>query len=136
VRVLICGDRRWGDWDHREGHYLNTLEVEAVRQVVATLPRGTVIIEGEARGADQLAAMMGRERRGERLVIEPYPADWETYGRAAGPVRNRQMLAEGNPEVCVYFHRDLAASKGTADMVKRCKLAGVPVYSWEEWLAR
>jgi hypothetical protein len=60
------------------------------------------------------------------LPVESFPADWEQYGRAAGPIRNQQML-EAKPDRVFAFHEDLEHSKGTGDMVRRARKAGVPV---------
>jgi len=110
VRVLFCGDRDWTDprpirlaFDQREV---------------------TVCIVGGARGADTLAEDEARDRG---ITVERYDAEWEKYGRAAGPIRNQRMLDEGQPDEVVAFHPNLSASKGTADMVRRTKKYGVPV---------
>lgn len=55
--------------------------------------------------------------------FEEYPADWKRYGMAAGPIRNRRMLKEGKPDIVIAF----AGGRGTADMVRQAKAAGVPV---------
>lgn len=47
--------------------------------------------------------------------------------RQAGPIRNEQMLQEGQPDKVLAFHENLAQSRGTADMVRRAAKAGVPV---------
>lgn len=59
---------------------------------------------------------------------ERYPADWEKHGKAAGPIRNQQMLTEGKPDIVVAFSDNLSNSKGTADMCRRAHKAGLPVY--------
>lgn len=46
-----------------------------------------------------------------------------TNGKAAGPIRNQRMLDEGKPDLVVAF----PGGRGTADMVRRAKAAGVPV---------
>jgi hypothetical protein len=51
------------------------------------------------------------------LEVASYPADWETYGRAAGPVRNKQMVIEGHANGVCAFHNDLEHSRGTRHMV-------------------
>jgi hypothetical protein len=61
------------------------------------------------------------------FTVLPFPADWNTHGKAAGPIRNRQMLKEGKPDVVLAFHEDLGRSKGTADMVRAAKAAGIAV---------
>jgi len=45
------------------------------------------------------------------------------HGRAAGPVRNAQMLAEGKPDFVVAF----PGGRGTADMCKQARARGVKV---------
>lgn len=80
------------------------------------------IIEGEARGADTLAKQWAEERY---LPVEKYPANWDTHGKAAGPIRNKQMLTEGKPDLVIAF---LAPnSRGTANMISQAEKAGVPV---------
>lgn len=99
------------------------------------------LIEGCAKGADSIANWWGRcaptHSHNENLdqhfdvtefVHLPFPADWNRYGRAAGPIRNRQMLTEGKPDLVVAFHDDIESSKGTKDMVTIAEKAGVYVY--------
>lgn len=83
-----------------------------------------VVIEGEALGADTLAREAA-EYFG--IEVERYPANWTLYGRAAGPIRNNQMLTEGKPDLVVAFHHDIEHSKGTKNMVKQAKALGIPV---------
>ena len=111
MRVLVCGDRNW-------------TELDPILQHLAQYADDTIVIEGEARGADRLAAKSAKLLDFE---VWPYPAQWEQYGRAAGLIRNQQMLDDGKPDVVVYFHHNLAESKGTGDMVRRAKRAGIPV---------
>jgi hypothetical protein len=111
MRVLVCGARDWSD-------------IGSIRRTLAALPPDTVVIHGAARGADSLAGEAARELG---LRVRAFPADWARYGKAAGPVRNRQMLVEGKPDRVLAFHADLAGSKGTADMVRQARAAGVAV---------
>ena len=111
--VLICGDRRW------QNH-------EVVRAWLCKLQDWgyDTVVHGACRGADMIA---DEEARALGFDVRPFPAKWKLYGKAAGPVRNQQMLDEGQPEIVVYFHDDLATSAGTADMVKRAQQARVLV---------
>lgn len=111
MKVLICGDR----------HYANYTRIY---DFVKTLPKGTIVIEGGALGADTLAH---RAAQACGLQIETYKADWNRYKRAAGPIRNQQMLDEGKPDVVVAFHDNLATSKGTKNMLRQAFNAGVEV---------
>lgn len=114
MRVLVTGDR---NWTNQEYIY------NALAKVNAQMTQ-TVVIHGCARGADSLAGIAAKQLGMQ--VIE-FPAQWGIYHRAAGPIRNQQMLVEGKPDICLAFHPNLAESKGTADMVRRCRKANIPV---------
>ena len=115
MRILICGDRNYRD-------------ARQIYKWMEPLPKDTVIIQGEAKGADTIvwicAELLG-------LKYESYPADWTTHHLAAGPIRNKQMLEEGKPDFVVWFHKDLPSSKGTANMIKQAGAAGINVSSGE-----
>lgn len=63
------------------------------------------------------------------VQFKEFKADWNKYGKSAGPMRNIQMLKEGKPDVVVAFQ----GGKGTAHMVKIAKEAGVKVIQIEEY---
>jgi hypothetical protein len=114
VIAIFCGDRNWSDAD-------------LIRDVLMRCPPGTIIIEGEARGADTLARIEA-EKCG--FTVLRFPADWKAYGRAAGPVRNTAMLKalldSPDPDKWVIaFHNDIASSKGTKNMVEQARRKGV-----------
>ena len=111
MRVLICGDRNWTD-------------VKAIEDYVRTLPKDTVVIEGEASGADSIARRVA-EKYGLKVVA--YVAQWTTYGRAAGPIRNRQMLEEGKPDIVVAFHNNIESSKGTKNCLRQAEALGIKI---------
>jgi hypothetical protein len=54
----------------------------------------TELHHGNARGVDLGVAGEVRRSRPEVPVI-PHPADWDTHGKAAGPIRNQAMLLTG-----------------------------------------
>lgn len=47
------------------------------------------IIEGEASGVDKIAKQFAQSKN---ISVIEMPADWKAYGRAAGPIRNEQMV--------------------------------------------
>ena len=51
------------------------------------------------------------------MLVNPFPAQWSKYGRAAGPLRNTQMLSEGNPDIVLAFHDNIKRSRGTRNMI-------------------
>lgn len=111
MRILVCGSRDWTD--------SNT-----IYQKLSRYPDNTIIIHGAARGADRLA---GAAAKCLGMPVVEFPADWDRYGRAAGPIRNQQMLDEGKPDLVIACSDDLENSKGTKDMVTRSLKAKLPV---------
>jgi len=118
-RILVCGGRDYGN----RTYFFSFMDrvLETIGGTGENPRRNVVIIHGAARGADSLADDYGSER-GLRVIR--YPADWNTHKKAAGPIRNRLMLTDGQPHVIVAF----PGGNGTADMIRQGKKAGVPVY--------
>ena len=125
-RVLVCGDRNWSD----EYIVIQTLSGLLHEQIVSY--GKLIIIEGCAPGADNVACHFldgcSVHASHDEVKHRHFPANWDRYGRSAGPRRNIQMLEKGKPDVVYAFHDNLAKSKGTKHMVKIAKEAGVPVY--------
>lgn len=114
MKVLVTGDREWDD-------------INRVAELFGRLPPDTIIVHGACRGLDNTAKAVA-EAIG--MPVKDYPADWARYPRAAGPIRNQQMLdLEHRPDEpideCWAFHNNFSESRGTRDMVKRAKKAGI-----------
>ncbi|MBB5222740.1 hypothetical protein HNP73_002676 [Amaricoccus macauensis] len=110
MRVFVCGGRGFTD---RES-------LRSALDRIASGARIDVVIHGDAAGADRLAGEWARLSGIRELA---FPADWERHGRAAGPIRNRRMLVEGEPDLVVAF----PGGRGTANMMRQARAAGVPV---------
>lgn len=108
MRVLVCGGRNYDDVA-RLSAVLNKLHSEAGVDK---------IIEGGANGADRLARQWAYA---QDVSCDTYEADWENQGAFAGPARNKRMLDEGKPDLVIAF----PGGRGTADMVKKARKAGV-----------
>ena len=80
----------------------------------------TVIIHGDAKGADQAAARWAVSRSIPTIVC---PADWQSHGKYAGAIRNQEMLNDHKPDLVVAF----PGGAGTADMVSKAQRAMIPV---------
>jgi hypothetical protein len=110
MRLLVCGGRDFSD-------------TESAYKVLDAMHRALgidVVIEGDARGADRIAGYWARRNRVDNLK---FPADWSKHGKAAGPIRNQQMLVEAKPTHVLAF----PGGRGTADMVGRARAAGVQI---------
>ena len=109
MRILVTGSRNWTD-RAAIAQALLDLRMEGPPVIVhGACPTGADAI------ADELATSWGWE-------IERHPADWDRHGKAAGPLRNQEMVDAG-ADVCVAFpHGD---SRGTRDCMKRATAAGL-----------
>lgn len=115
MRLLVCGDRNWTD-------------KEAIKTRLRYF-KPDVVIHGKARGVDRLAGEAAEELG---IPVIAFPAEWKKYGLAAGPIRNQQMLNEGQPNHVAAFHTDIENSKGTKDMVTRARKAGIPTVVFDK----
>ena len=111
-KILVCGDRYWKD------------EFTIADTLLGIIGPGDTLIHGGAKGADTIAGNVV-SRLGYSVTV--FKAQWDKYGKGAGPVRNQQMIDQ-NPDLVIAFHSDLAESKGTADTVRRANKAGIKVW--------
>ena len=110
MKVLVCGGRDFND-SMTLGSWLGGIHKQGGI---------SLLIHGGARGADFMA---GKFAEWAGIPVKEYAADWYQHGKAAGPIRNQQMLDDGKPDLVVAFE----GGRGTADMVRRAKAAGVRV---------
>jgi len=106
-RYIVCGGR---DYSDRSFVYLNLNKM-------LEYDWNFVLVHGACRGADMLAAGWG-EAAG--VILEPHPANWNELGKAAGMIRNREMLETGVDGVVAF-----PGSVGTAGMVNMARRAHV-----------
>ena len=78
------------------------------------------IVSGGARGADALGERYAREH-GYSLKL--FPADWDKWGKAAGPIRNSQMAGYADALIAFWNGR----SAGTRDMILKAEGKGLRV---------
>ncbi|MBR1697914.1 MAG: DUF2493 domain-containing protein, partial [Anaerovibrio sp.] len=79
-----------------------------------------IIVSGHAPGADTLGERYAHEHG---LKCELYPADWNTHGKAAGPIRNAEMA--NNADALIAFWD--GESRGTKNMIETAKAKGLRV---------
>lgn len=110
-KVLVCGGRDYPD----KSNVFQTLDCYHKTSQIELL------IHGDAPGADSIADEWAEFRE---VPCAAYPADWKKHGKAAGPIRNAQMLREEKPDLVLAF----PGGRGTANMISLAKKAGVPVH--------
>lgn len=84
------------------------------------LPIDTVV-HGDCSGVDKDAAQWASHHS---YTVWAHPADWKKYGKAAGPIRNREMVKIA--DVCVLF----PGGRGTDDMFRAAVDAGLQIYDY------
>ncbi len=108
---LVCGGRAFEDYAMFEA---------AMSDLLALRGCPWRIVHGDATGVDTMAGEWGKRKA---IYVVPCPADWNKHGKAAGPVRNQEMLDKFKPQLVVAF----PGGRGTADMVRRAREVGVDV---------
>ncbi len=119
TRIIIAGSRQFNDY----GKMLKALDEQGVHLINSIDP--IEIISGHASGADTLGEKFAKAY-GYPLKI--FPADWDKYGRAAGPIRNEQMAkyaADADRGILIAF--PVGESRGTRNMIKLAKQYGLEV---------
>ena len=107
MKVLVAGSRTVREDQAPQIHYY--LEAR---------PWISSVVHGGAAGADSIA---GGWAESHFLPVWRIDADWEQYGKAAGPIRNQRMLDE-HPDiemVLAFVDKPINQSRGTLDMVQR-----------------
>ncbi len=113
-RVVVCGGKDFADMDL------------CFRTLDELLPKDSEveIISGRAKGADTFGEEYARSHSMELAV---FPAEWSKYGRAAGPIRNRQMIEYAQQEDALVIAFWNGQSCGTRNTIDFARKAGVEV---------
>ena len=82
----------------------------------------TEVVSGKARGVDTLGEKWAKV---VGVPVKEFPADWEKFGKAAGPIRNKQMGIYSDCAIVIY---NPEISKGSKNMIDTMKKLGKPVY--------
>lgn len=112
MRILITGSRNFSD-----ENLIRRLFTKIKHQ--AKGKKVTIVSGNCPTGADAICEKVAESLGFE---VERYPADWEKYGRAAGPKRNQTMVDAG-AKICLAF--PTSDSIGTYDCIRRAKKAGI-----------
>lgn len=117
MKLIIAGSRDYNNYEVIKRTIDHTLKKEGVPL------EGLIVFSGGAKGVDKCGEWWAKERG---VPVERFPADWELYGKAAGPIRNEMMAEEA--DMLIAFRKN--KSPGTTDMIKRAKQHGLVVVSY------
>ena len=112
LKIVIAGCRYYNNYDEAKD-YIDF----CIREIKKN--NTIVILSGGCRGADAI---------GERYAIEngyeisKFVANWDKYGKAAGPIRNEQMAIEADYIICFWDYK----SRGTKSMIENAKKYSKP----------
>lgn len=110
-RVIIAGGRDFQDYAYLK---------QTMDRLLINITDEIAVVCGEARGADLLGKRYAKERG---YVVHSYPADWNTYGKAAGFVRNKEMAKTADALVAFWDGK----SSGTKHMIETANQFGLKV---------
>lgn len=110
MKLAVTGSRSFNDHAWLERCLLRSFRVGEIEAVIT----------GGARGADALAARFARSHGIPLIVLE---ADWERWGRKAGPIRNTSIVFEADALAAFWD----GVSPGTRDTIAKARRAGLRV---------
>ena len=112
-RVIIAGGREFDDYK------LLCERCDAILVEKAKTHR-IIILSGGAAGADTLGESYARERG---YLVEVHPADWDRYGKRAGPIRNGVMASKAQALIAFWD----GSSPGTRDIIEQAEGKGLAI---------
>lgn len=113
MRVVVCGSRVWTN-------------MQVIKETLDKYHLEKIVV-GDASGADTLVVRYAIENN---IPYQIYKADWNSYGKAAGPRRNKQML-ETQPQLVIGFLLSTEPNKGTLNTLSQARRMNIP--SVEIW---
>lgn len=111
MRILVCGGRDYADRD---------CLCYVLNLTLGELGAFTVV-QGDCRGADRMAGDWAIKHG---MKVEVYPANWDVHGKAAGFIRNKEMVEVADRVIAFWDGQ----SKGTAHTIELAQSRNIPVY--------
>lgn len=109
MKVIIAGCRDFHDKD---------FVLEAIEDCPFTIEE---VVSGGAEGVDAVGEDLAEDYDTPVVIFE---ADWNTHGKAAGPIRNRQMAKYADALLAIWDGK----SAGTKNMIDEMKKLKKPVH--------
>jgi hypothetical protein len=81
----------------------------------------TELVCGMCQGVDLVFFNWANE---SDIIIKEFPANWNLYGKSAGPIRNKEMAQYANCLIAIWD----GVSKGTKNMINEMKKLNKKVY--------
>lgn len=126
MRIIIAGSRDFNDYNKLKSETLKIIN-ELNFKDYNTKRKNVEIVSGTARGADQLGERFAKEYK---LNLVKFPANWDSFGKRAGYLRNAEMskYAKQDAELGVLIAFWNQSSPGTKHMIDLATKDGLKVY--------
>jgi|CABP01.1.fsa_nt_gi hypothetical protein len=109
MKIIVAGSRD-----------VTKSEVRAALHACSWIGFVSAVVSGTARGADTFGERWAEENG---IGIVRFPAEWEKYGRRAGPLRNEVMARNAEGLIAVWDGR----SRGTRSMIDLASKHGLRI---------
>ena len=116
-KVIVAGGRDFNNYRLLSFHLGNMRKAILANDIADDME----IVCGKAKGADSLGERWGKEHH---VSVAEFPADWDRYGRSAGPKRNKQMGDYADTLIAFWDGK----SRGTLNMINYSKKIGLNVF--------
>ena len=112
-RVVIAGCRNYNNYDEAKKYidlFISRIKYEYT----------LIFVSGGCSGADFLGERYAKENG---YKIERHSAEWEKFGKSAGPKRNLEMARNCDYVICFWDGK----SRGTKSMIEYTVKMGKPI---------
>lgn len=113
-RVIIAGGRDFNDYLTLKKYCDHVLQDKGE----------VIIVSGKANGADKLGEQYAKEKN---YPIAEFPADWKTYGKSAGFIRNAEMAKYADALIAFWDGK----SKGTKNMIDTAQKENLSIRTYQ-----
>lgn len=115
-KIIIAGGRDFNNYE------LLDKEVTSIVNSMMSVPMDSIeFVSGGAKGADSLGE---KYAKANNFKLRIFPANWDKHGKAAGPIRNRDMAEYADMLIVFWDGR----SRGTRSMIREAKHRDLEVH--------
>jgi hypothetical protein len=115
-KLIVAGSRNYNDYSE-----FKKLIDDNMRRILKVNNASDIeFVSGGCRGVDKMGEKYAEENG---MNVKVFEADWEKYGKSAGPIRNSEMADYGDALIA-FFNGE---SKGTLDMINKAKKKKMPI---------
>ena len=118
VRVALVGGRDVEDFAFVLDRFEEVLLKEGLHKYQIK------IVSGGAKGVDSIARRIASLYG---IPFREFPAEWDRYGKKAGPLRNSKIVENSDIVIAIPS----PSSRGTWDTVRKAEKRGLKVYVFE-----